>query len=237
MADVNRGNRPLSPHLTIYRPQLTSMTSILTRITGNALLVASLLMVWWFLAAAISPGAFAIADWVITSLLGDLVMLGSVWALWYHLLAGVRHLIWDNALMLDIPTAEKLGWACSNPDDATGDADVVIHASASDAGFANSIALAGVEATIVEASWYGTKATKAPLGGRFHQRRLRIIASQVGRIPAQRAARWDFSRRMRKALTLLEDPRLDSLISGESELSNLPRDYAAILTEIGRAHV
>ena len=112
MADVNRGNRPLSPHLTIYRPQLTSMTSILTRITGNALLVASLLMVWWCLAAAISPGAFAIADWVITSLLGDLVMLGSVWALWYHLLAGVRHLIWDNALMLDIPTAEKLGWAC-----------------------------------------------------------------------------------------------------------------------------
>ena len=112
MADVNRGNRPLSPHLTIYRPQLTSMTSILTRITGNALLVASLLMVWWFLAAAISPGAFAIADWVITSLLGDLVMLGSVWALWYHLLAGVRHLIWDNALMLDIPTAEKLGWGC-----------------------------------------------------------------------------------------------------------------------------
>ena len=112
MADVNRGNRPLSPHLTIYRPQLTSMTSILTRITGNALLIASLLEVWWFLAAAISPDAFAIADWVLTSFLGDLILLGSVWALWYHLLAGVRHLIWDNALMLDIPTAEKLGWAC-----------------------------------------------------------------------------------------------------------------------------
>ena len=54
MADVNRGNRPLSPHLTIYRPQLTSMTSILTRITGNAMLVAALLIVWWFLAAATS---------------------------------------------------------------------------------------------------------------------------------------------------------------------------------------
>lgn len=127
--------------------------------------------------------------------------------------------------------AEKLGCAFSNPDDATGDADVVIHASASDVGFANSIALAGVEATIVEASWYGTKAIEAPLGGRFHQRRLRIIASQVGRIPAQRAARWDFSRRMNKALTLLKDPRLDSLISGESEFSNLPRDYGTILTD------
>ena len=52
MADVNRGNRPLSPHLTIYRPPLTSMTSILTRITGNAMLGAALLIVWWFLAEA-----------------------------------------------------------------------------------------------------------------------------------------------------------------------------------------
>ncbi len=111
MADVNRGNRPLSPHLTIYRPQLTSMTSILTRITGNALLIAALLIVWWFFAAATSPEYFALADRVLTSFLGDLILLGSVWALWYHLLAGVRHLIWDNAMMLDIPTAEKLGWA------------------------------------------------------------------------------------------------------------------------------
>ncbi|MFD1160671.1 succinate dehydrogenase, cytochrome b556 subunit [Roseovarius aestuarii] len=110
MADVNRGNRPLSPHLTIYRPQLTSMTSILTRITGNALLVAALLIVWWFLAAATSPEYFATADAVITSWFGDLVMLLSVWALWYHLCAGVRHLIWDNAMMLDIDRAEMLGW-------------------------------------------------------------------------------------------------------------------------------
>ncbi|MEL7254038.1 MAG: succinate dehydrogenase, cytochrome b556 subunit [Pseudomonadota bacterium] len=112
MADVNRGNRPLSPHLTIYRPQLTSMTSILTRITGNALLIAALLIVWWFFAAATSPEYFALADRVLTSFVGDVILLGSVWALWYHLLAGVRHLIWDNAVMLDIPTAEKLGWAC-----------------------------------------------------------------------------------------------------------------------------
>ncbi len=110
MADVNRGNRPLSPHLTIYRPQLTSMTSILTRITGNALLVAALLIVWWFLAAATSPEYFAIADGVITSWFGDLVMTLSVWAIWYHTFAGIRHLIWDNAMMLEIEKAEKLGW-------------------------------------------------------------------------------------------------------------------------------
>jgi succinate dehydrogenase / fumarate reductase, cytochrome b subunit len=111
MADVNRGNRPLSPHLTIYRPQLTSITSILTRVTGNALILGALLAVWWFAAAAAGPDAFAMADGVITSWFGKLVMLGSIWALWYHSLAGIRHLIWDSGHMLDIRQAEKLGWA------------------------------------------------------------------------------------------------------------------------------
>ncbi len=111
MADVNRGNRPLSPHLTIYRPQLTSITSILTRITGNALLLAALLVVWWFLAASTSAEYFAVADAVITSWFGDLVMVLSLWALWYHTLAGIRHLIWDNAKMLELDAATKLGWA------------------------------------------------------------------------------------------------------------------------------
>ena len=111
MADVNRGNRPLSPHLTIYRPQLTSMTSILTRITGNAMLISALLIVWWFLAAATSPEAYDVANGFLTSWFGDLVMTFSVLGLWYHTLAGVRHLIWDNGIGLDIPTAEKMGWA------------------------------------------------------------------------------------------------------------------------------
>ncbi|MFN3143827.1 MAG: succinate dehydrogenase, cytochrome b556 subunit [Paracoccaceae bacterium] len=112
MADVNRGNRPLSPHLQIYRMPLTAITSILTRITGNALIVGALLIVWWLLAASSSPEYFAIADGVITSWFGDLVMTLSVLALWYHTLAGVRHLIWDTGRGLDLPTAEKLGWAC-----------------------------------------------------------------------------------------------------------------------------
>lgn len=109
MADVNRGNRPLSPHLTIYRPQLTSMTSIFVRITGNALLLGGLLIVWWFLAAASSAEYFDFVNWLITSWIGDLVMLGSVWALWYHTLGGVRHLIWDTGRALEVKTAEALG--------------------------------------------------------------------------------------------------------------------------------
>ena len=111
MADVNRGDRPLSPHLTIYRPQLTSMTSILTRITGNALLLGALLVVWWFLAAATSPENFAFANGLITSWFGDLVMTLSLWALWYHGLAGLRHLYWDTGRGLEIEMAERLGVA------------------------------------------------------------------------------------------------------------------------------
>ncbi|MCA8884288.1 MAG: succinate dehydrogenase, cytochrome b556 subunit [Rhodobacteraceae bacterium] len=111
MADVNRGNRPLSPHLQIYRPQLTSVTSIFTRITGNALLLAALLVVWWFLAASYGPEYYATADAVLTSWIGNIIMGLSVWALWYHALAGVRHLIWDTGHGLEVAVAEKLGLA------------------------------------------------------------------------------------------------------------------------------
>lgn len=113
MADVNRGNRPLSPFMlgTYYRLQLNSVTSLLTRITGNALLVGALLVVWWFLAASIGAEYFAIANAVLTSWFGDLVMFGSLWALWFHLLTGVRHLIWDQGIGLDMATADRLGWA------------------------------------------------------------------------------------------------------------------------------
>lgn len=95
MADVNRGNRPLSPHLHIYKPQLHSAMSIFFRIAGVGLTLGALLMVWWFLAAATGAQAFAAADGVITSFIGDLVMLGSLAALAYHLANGIRHLVWD----------------------------------------------------------------------------------------------------------------------------------------------
>ncbi len=112
MSEVNPGTRPLSPHLQIYRWQVPMLTSILTRITGNALIVTAVLWVWWLLAAATSPEAFATADGFLTSWFGDIVMTLSVLGLWYHYLAGLRHLIYDSGRGLDIPTAEKLGWAC-----------------------------------------------------------------------------------------------------------------------------
>jgi succinate dehydrogenase / fumarate reductase cytochrome b subunit len=110
MADVNRGNRPLSPHLTIYRPQMTSISSIFVRITGNALLAATLLLIAWLLAASTSAAAFEWVQCVITSWFGDLVFLLSLWALWYHMLGGLRHLIWDTGRGLELKAAERMGW-------------------------------------------------------------------------------------------------------------------------------
>lgn len=119
MADVNRGNRPdpanrpLSPFMIgpYYRPQITSITSILTRITGLGLIVPALLIIWWFIAAATGPEAFARANGLLTSWFGDVVMTLSTAALWYHFLSGLRHIWWDNmATGMDIETAEKLGY-------------------------------------------------------------------------------------------------------------------------------
>jgi NADPH:quinone reductase-like Zn-dependent oxidoreductase len=125
--------------------------------------------------------------------------------------------------------ARALGCDFAAPEDAPGEADVVIHASASDSGLATALSLAGREAAVVEASWYGTGRTQVPLGGAFHQRRLRLVGSQVGGIPTDHAARWTYRRRLEVALRLLADPTLDVMISGESAFDDLARDYPSIL--------
>ena len=112
MAEVKRAERPLSPHIQIYRIQITSVSSILTRITGNAIIVAVIMAVWWLLAAATSDTYFATANAVVTGWFGDLVFTLSLLGVWYHYLAGLRHLYFDAGRGLDIKTAERLGWGC-----------------------------------------------------------------------------------------------------------------------------
>jgi threonine dehydrogenase-like Zn-dependent dehydrogenase len=109
------------------------------------------------------------------------------------------------------------------------DADVVFHASASAQGLALALGCAGLEARIVEMSWYGDAAVAAPLGGAFHAKRLRLISSQVGQVSAPRRPRWNFARRLDKALELLADARYDALITEEVAFEDAPRELPRIL--------
>jgi succinate dehydrogenase / fumarate reductase cytochrome b subunit len=102
--------RPLSPHLQIYKPQISSVLSILHRITGAALGIGLLLLAWWLIAAASGPDAFATVQGFIGSWLGRTILFGFTWALFYHLLNGIRHLGWDLLLGLDLPTMTRTGW-------------------------------------------------------------------------------------------------------------------------------
>ena len=109
MADVNRGNRPISPHLTIYRRELNMVMSIGHRIAGVAVGGAAVLVVWWFLAAAGDPDTFAFVDGLLTSWIGGLVLLAALAALWYHFFSGIRHLVWDAGVGFELDTAHKAG--------------------------------------------------------------------------------------------------------------------------------
>jgi succinate dehydrogenase / fumarate reductase cytochrome b subunit len=109
MADVNRGDRPLSPHLQIYRLGISGTMSILHRITGVGLMLGALLTVWWLLAAASGPEYFAFVDGLLTSWIGTLVMLGSLVALAYHTCTGIRHLWWDTGRGFDLDQVKRSG--------------------------------------------------------------------------------------------------------------------------------
>lgn len=124
--------------------------------------------------------------------------------------------------------AESLGVNFALPEKAGDNQDSVFHTSATEAGLATALRLAGQEARIVEMSWYGHQQPRVPLGQAFHARRLTLRSSQVGRIPSERAPRWNHQRRLRKAIELLADPALDALISGESRFDQLP----AIMPEL-----
>lgn len=108
MANVER---PLSPHLQIYRWPVTMATSILHRATGCGLAAGTLLLAWWLAAAAAGPEYYAMVQVCLGSWFGKLVLLGFSWALFYHLLNGIRHLFWDAGHGYSIPVANRSGWA------------------------------------------------------------------------------------------------------------------------------
>ena len=119
--------------------------------------------------------------------------------------------------------AKRFGVRFATPSQARENADVVVHASGSASGLAVALRVAAFEATVVEMSWYGSQPVTAPLGEAFHARRLTLRSSQVGHVASAQRARWDTSRRMTLALSMLGDPVLDTLITGESEFEALPQ--------------
>ncbi len=126
------------------------------------------------------------------------------------------------------PLAAALGCRFAAPAEAAGDADLVVHASGSEAGLTAALALAGFEATIVELSWYGATPVAVPLGEQFHSRRLTLRSSQVGAVAAARRVRWSRRQRLTLALELLADPVYDRLLTGESGFDDLPTTMARL---------
>jgi threonine dehydrogenase-like Zn-dependent dehydrogenase len=120
--------------------------------------------------------------------------------------------------------AEKIGAQFKEPKAAPHDADLVIHTSASEKGLALALECAGMEATVVEASWHGAGACALSLGGAFHSRRLKLVSSQVGEIPAWRKPRWNYRRRLEAAVRLLSDPKLDALLGEQIPFARLPQE-------------
>ncbi|MSP81844.1 MAG: succinate dehydrogenase, cytochrome b556 subunit [Alphaproteobacteria bacterium] len=102
--------RPLSPHLQIYRPQLTSVLSIFHRLTGVALSGGTLLLAWWLVAGAIGPDAYAIFEAFCTSWIGWVLLAGFSYALMYHMCNGIRHLFWDGGFGLELKDAYVSGY-------------------------------------------------------------------------------------------------------------------------------
>ncbi len=106
---MSSANRPLSPHLQVYRPQLTSILSISHRVTGLALSAGTLMLIWQLIAAASGPDAFDTFQAFEGSWIGIIVLHGWSVALFYHLCNGIRHLIWEEGAGLDLPTDYKSG--------------------------------------------------------------------------------------------------------------------------------
>lgn len=111
MAETKRTvERPLSPHLGIYRMQITMLMSIMHRITGAALYFGTILLAAWLVSAAMGERAFMVVNEVFGHPLGKLVLFGYTWAVAHHMLGGMRHLLWDTGRAMGVRAADILGW-------------------------------------------------------------------------------------------------------------------------------
>lgn len=102
--------RPLSPHLSIYRKSITMMMSIVHRMTGAALYFGTILLAWWLIAVAAGPSYYAYVNSVLGHPVGKLVLVGYTWALIHHMLGGIRHLVWDTGKGMTISASNALCW-------------------------------------------------------------------------------------------------------------------------------
>ncbi|MGA8171522.1 MAG: succinate dehydrogenase, cytochrome b556 subunit [Methylocystis sp.] len=103
--------RPLSPHLTVYKPMLTMVMSMAHRVSGVVLYLGALLLALYLLGLALGPGAFGVVSWIVNGFIGHVIVLGFSWALFHHLLGGVRHALWDRGLYMDPKGRELLAQA------------------------------------------------------------------------------------------------------------------------------
>ncbi|AYN38479.1 dehydrogenase [Streptomyces dangxiongensis] len=205
----------LYPHQTRYVVPVSAVTVVPERVPAERAV----------LAGTVETAVNAL--WDATPLIGDRIAViggGMVGCAVTALLArfpGIRLQLVD-ADPGRARTARALGVDFAAPADALGDCDLVVHASATEAGLARALELLAPEGTVVELSWYGDRSVALPLGETFHSRRLTVRSSQVGTVsPAARAGRT-YADRMALALDLLADPALDALVTGESAFEELP---------------
>ena len=213
----------LYPHQDRYVVPVTAVTPIPARVPpGRAVLAANLetaLNVLWDATPRLGDRVTVIGAGVVGCLIARLT--GQ--------LPGCQIQLVD----VDVgkaTVAERLGVRFALPEQADGEQDMLIHASGSPDGLALALQLAGFEATVVEASWFGTRSVGLPLGEDFHAKRLTIRSSQVGNVATAQRTRWDYRRRMATVMNLLDDPMLDILIDGDSPFVELP----CIMAELSR---
>ncbi|MEU1040380.1 zinc-binding alcohol dehydrogenase [Streptomyces sp. NPDC005551] len=205
----------LAPHQTRYVVPVSAVTVVPDDVPARRAI----------LAGTVETAVNAL--WDAAPLIGDRIavvgggMVGSSVAALLARFPGVRLQLVD-ADPARAEVARAVGAAFALPGEAAGDCDLVVHASATDAGLARSLELAATEGTVLELSWYGDRKVAVPLGEAFHSRRLVLRSSQVGSVsPARRGSR-DYGDRLALALELLADPAFDALITGECAFEELP---------------